>query len=44
MKIFDVNTKTGTTLYSCLYGEQYKDTCVIITNGTGGFIFENKFL
>ena len=26
------------------YGESFKDTCVIVTNGTGGNIFENKFL
>lgn len=44
MKIIEVETKSGTTLYGCLYGEQYQDTCVIITNGNCGNIFENKFL
>lgn len=44
MEIIEVNTKRGDTLYGCIYGEKYKDTCVIITNGTGGNIFENKFL
>lgn len=44
MKIFEVETKRGDVLYGCLYGEKYKDTCVIITNGTCGNIFENKFL
>ena len=44
MKIIEVETKRGDILYGCLYGEQYKDTCVIITNGTCGNIFENKFL
>ena len=43
MKIIEVETKRGDTLISLLYGEQYKNTCVIITNGTGGNIFENKF-
>lgn len=44
MKIIEVKTKRGDLLYGCLYGEKYKDTCVIITNGTCGNIFENKFL
>ncbi len=44
MKIFEVETKRGDVLYGCLYGEQFKDICVIITNGTCGNIFENKFL
>ncbi len=44
MKIFEVETKRGDVLFGCLYGEQYKDACVIVTNGTCGNIFENKFL
>lgn len=44
MKIVEVATKRGTLLYGCWYGEDFKDTCVIVTNGTGGNIFENKFL
>lgn len=44
MKIIEVETKRGDTLYGCLYGENYKDVCVIITNGNCGNIFENKFL
>lgn len=44
MKIIEVETKRGDILCGCLYGEKYKDTCVIITNGTCGSIFENKFL
>jgi len=44
MKIFEVETKSGNKLFGCLYGEAYADTCVIITNGTCGNIFENKFL
>ena len=44
MKIIEVKTKSENTLFGCLYGEKYKDTCVIITNGTCGNIFENKFL
>ena len=44
MKIIEVLTKRRDTLLGCWYGEQYRDICVIITNGTGGNIFENKFL
>ena len=44
MKIIDVVTKRQDTLCGCWYGENYRDTIVIITNGTGGDIFENKFL
>lgn len=44
MKIIEVITDRGDSLFGCLYGEQFKDTCVIITNGMGGNIFENKFL
>lgn len=44
VKIIDVKTKRGDELCGCWYGEDFKDTCVIITNGTGGNIFENKFL
>ena len=44
MKIIEVITKRKDTLIGCWYGEQYRDTCVIITNGTGGNIFENRFL
>ena len=44
MKIIEVITKRKDTLLGCWYGEQYRDTCVIITNGTGGNIFENRFL
>ena len=44
MKIIEVETKRGTVLCGCLYGENFKDTCVIITNGNCGNIFENKFL
>ena len=44
MRIIEVCTKRGDTLYGVSYGEKYKDVCVIITNGTGGNIFENKFL
>jgi len=44
MKIIEVETKRGDSLFGCWYGEQFRDTCVIITNGTGGNIFENKFL
>lgn len=44
MKIIEVKTKSENTLFGCLYGEKYKDICVIITNGTCGNIFENKFL
>jgi len=41
LKNFNTN---HTQLFGCLYGEAYADTCVIITNGTCGNIFENKFL
>lgn len=44
MNIFEVETKRGDKLFGCLYGEEYKETCVIITNGNCGNIFENKFL
>lgn len=44
MKIIEVKTKSENTLFGCLYGEKYKDVCVIITNGNCGNIFENKFL
>lgn len=44
MKIVEVKTARGDILYGCLYGENFKDTCVIITNGNCGNIFENKFL
>ncbi len=44
MKIIEVETKRGDLLFGCVYGEKYKGTCVIITNGTCGNIFENKFL
>lgn len=44
MKIIDVETKRGDVLCGCWYGENYRDVCVIITNGTCGNIFENKFL
>ncbi len=44
MKIIDVVTKRGDTLCGCWYGENFRNTIVIITNGTGGNIFENKFL
>ncbi len=44
MKIIEVTTKRGDNLCGCVYGENYKDTCVIITNGNCGNIFENKFL
>ncbi len=44
MKIIEVLTKRKDTLFGCWYGEQFKDICVILTNGTGGNIFENKFL
>ncbi|MDD3396972.1 MAG: DUF1749 domain-containing protein [Clostridia bacterium] len=39
-----MDTITGTTLYGCFYGETYRDVCVILTPGTCGNIFENKFL
>ena len=44
MEIIEVITKRKDTLLGCWYGEKYRDTCVIITNGTGGNIFENRFL
>lgn len=44
MKIIEVETKRKDSLFGCWYGEDYRDTCVIVTNGTGGNIFENKFL
>ena len=44
MKIIDVVTKRHDTLCGCWYGENFRDTIVLITNGTGGDIFENKFL
>jgi len=44
MKIIEVETKRGNKLYGCLYGENYKDICVVVTNGNCGNIFENKFL
>ena len=44
MKIIEVTTKRNDKLFGCWYGEQFRDACVIITNGTGGNIFENKFL
>lgn len=44
MKIIEILTKRKDTLFGCWYGEEYRDTCVIITNGTGGNIFENRFL
>ena len=44
MQIIEVVTKRKDTLFGCWYGEQFRETCVIITNGTGGNIFENKFL
>lgn len=43
MQIIEVVTKRKDTLFGCWYGEDYRDTCVIVTNGTGGNIFENKF-
>lgn len=44
MRIIELETKRGDLLYGCIYGEEYKHTCVIITNGICGNIFENKFL
>ncbi len=44
MKIIEVETKQKNILYGCLYGEQFSDTCLIVTNGTGGNVFENRFL
>lgn len=46
MKIIEVKSKArdGGLLYGCLYGEKYHNTCVIITNGNCGNIFEHKFL
>ncbi len=44
MKIIEVETKRKNILYGCWYGEQFDDTCLIMTNGTGGNIFENRFL
>lgn len=44
MKIIEVETKRGDSLFGCWWGGEFKDVCVIITNGTGGNIFENKFL
>ncbi len=44
MKIIEVETKRGDILCGCLYGEDFRTCCVIITNGTCGNIFENKFL
>lgn len=44
MKIIDVITKRQDTLCGCWYGENFRDTIVIITNGTDGNIFENKFM
>ncbi len=44
MKIIDVVTKRQDTLCGCWYGENFRDTVVLITNGTGGNIFENNFL
>lgn len=44
MKIIEVETKRKDVLYGCWYGEQFKNTCLIMTNGTGGNVFENRFL
>ena len=44
MKIIDVETKRGDWLCGCWYGENFRDICVIITNGNCGNVFENKFL
>ncbi len=44
MKIIEVENKRGDTLYGCWYGENFKDTCVILTNGKCGNIFESKFI
>ena len=44
MKIIEVVTKRQDALVGCWYGEKFRDTCVIVTNGTGGNIFENGFL
>lgn len=44
MQIIEVVTKRGDSLFGCWYGEKFRDTCVIITNGHGGNIFENGFL
>ena len=44
MKIIDVVTKRGEKLYGCMYGKSSNNTCVIMTNGTGGNIFDNVFL
>ena len=44
MRIIEIETADKVALYGCLYGEKFKNTCVIITNGTCGNIFENKFL
>ncbi len=44
MKIIDVTTARQDTLYGCWYGENFRDTIVIVTNGSGGSIFENAFL
>ncbi len=44
MKIIDVETARGDVLCGCWYGENFRDICVIITNGNCGNVFENKFL
>ena len=44
MQIIKVETARGDSLFGCLYGENFRDVCVIATNGTGGNIFENEFL
>lgn len=44
MKIIDVVTKRQDTLCGCWYGENFRDTIVIITNGSGGDVFANRFL
>lgn len=43
MKNIDVETARGDVLCGCWYGENFRDICVIITNGNCGNIFENKF-
>ena len=43
MEIIEVHTKRGDTLFGCLYSGGGK-TCIIITNGNTGNIFDNKFL
>ena len=44
MKIVEIETADKVKLFGCVYGENFRDTCVIVTNGTCGNIFENKFL